>query len=94
MELIPLNPPEFDGEEAIEVLRVWLDRGARSQSQKFVVLPKISDDPGAWGILLVDIARQVANTYAASAQQNGNTYPKVLNRIKELFDAEWGYPTE
>ena len=94
MKLMPLDPPNFDGEEAIEVLRVWLDRGSRSNSQKFVVRPRISDNPGAWGILLVDIARQVADAYAASEPHNNDIYSTVLDSIKELFDAEWGYSTD
>jgi len=94
MELTPLDPPHLDGEEAFEVLRVWVDRGPQSKSQKFVVLPRISKDPGAWGILLVDIARQVANAYTASEPENKEIYSVVLNRIKELFDAEWNYPTD
>jgi hypothetical protein len=94
MELTPLDPPHFEGEEAIEVLSVWLDRDERSRSQKFVVMPKmLSDDPGAWGILFADIARQVAKAYAVSEPQDDNTYSEVLNRIKVLFDAEWDYPT-
>ena len=93
MNLIPLDPPEFDGEEATEVLRVWVDYGP-PKSQRFVVLPRLSNDPGAWGILLVDIARQVANAYAVSEPQNDKIYSIILNRIKELFDAEWEHPTE
>ena len=93
MKITPLDPPKFDGEEAIEVLRVWLDHGTQSNTQKFVVRPKISEDPGAWGILLVDVARQVANAYAASEPTNDKIYSEVLYRIKNLFDVEWECPT-
>jgi hypothetical protein len=47
------------------------------------------DDPGAWGLLLVDIARHAAQAYA----RNGVGRDQALARIKELFDAEWSRPT-
>jgi len=94
MKMIPLDPPTFEGHEAREILRVWLDCSPNDDAyNKFVLLPKISKDPAAWGLILVDIARQVANAYAESEPQNENIYSFVLNRIKELFDAEWDYPT-
>ncbi len=40
-------------------------------------------------ILLVDIARHVANAYA----QGGIPMDVALRRMKNLFDAEWSRPT-
>ncbi|MDR3108508.1 MAG: DUF5076 domain-containing protein [Planctomycetaceae bacterium] len=95
MNLSPLDPPRFDGEEVLEILRVWLDRDPQSgATPKFVLLPKISSDPAAWGLILVDIARQVATAYAADEPHNEKIYSSILNRIKQGFDAEWEYPTE
>lgn len=39
------------------------------------------EDPAAWGILLVDIARHVAKSYGNSTQ--------ALSRVRAGFDAEW-----
>ena len=97
MKVIPLELPPFDGTEAIEVLRVWVDRDpvCQTQTQKFVIRPEPCEDPGEWGVLLVDIARQVAHAYAAAAeQQKEEVYSAVLETIKALFDAEWNNPTE
>ena len=47
-------------------------------------------DAGAWGLLLVDVARHAAQAYANEGED-----PKVvLIRIRELFDAEWSAPTD
>ena len=95
MNMIPLDPPTFEGYEAREILRVWLDCSTNGDAyNKLVLLPKISKNPAAWGLILVDIARQVANAYASEEPQNEKIYSQVLNRIKELFDAEWEYPTD
>jgi len=96
MTLTPLDPPDFDGEGAIEVLRVWLARNAQSEVyHKIVLLPEMHEDTFAWGLLLVDIARHVANAYATESEpKNDETYSFVLNRIKEGFDAEWEHPTD
>jgi hypothetical protein len=42
------------------------------------------EDPAAWGILLVDLARHVANAYGG---QQGAA--QALARVKAGFDAEW-----
>lgn len=55
MNITLLEPPSFDGNEAMEILNVWLDRGEQGLRQKFAILPKISNDPVAWGLILVDI---------------------------------------
>lgn len=53
----------------------------------FVLRTDQWEDPAAWGILLVDLARHVAQAY-------GRTTPsasaKALARVKAGFDAEWG----
>lgn len=91
--IIPLDIPELEGHEAFEVLRVWIDKGF---GQKFVFCPHIHKDPGAWGMILADIIRQVAK--ALSMNESGvvdqQKYEKIQERIKILFEAEWGFPTD
>jgi hypothetical protein len=71
---------------AVEVLTVW---AAPNSPQQFVLRTNW-DDPGAWGLVLVDVARHVANAYAREGRDRSET----LERIRELFDAEWAEPTD
>jgi hypothetical protein len=70
---------------SVEVLRVW----AVPDGPQQVTLITQWDDPGAWGLLLVDVARHAALAYG----RNGVDRARALARIKELFDAEWTSPT-
>lgn len=72
-------------EGAFEVLRVWI--GPESHE---IVLNTTWPDPGAWGVLLVDIARQVARAFG---EEGKPTEQEALARIRELFDMEWQTPT-
>lgn len=82
-----LSPPPIATEaNAVEVLRAWAAPGAPQQ----VTLRPTWNDPGAWGLMLVDIARHAANAYA----NEGRDREEVLNRIRELWDAEWTRPTD
>jgi hypothetical protein len=83
-----LDPPPIaeERDDSIEVLRVWAAPGEGTQ----VALRTVWEDPGAFGLLLVDIARHAANAYEAE----GMTRQEVLARIQELFEAEWSNPTD
>lgn len=83
----PLAPPPVSkSERSFEILRVWSEKDG---PQQLTLLPTW-DDPGAWGLVLVDIARHAAKAYA----HEGHDELKALNRIKELFDSEWLEPTD
>ena len=71
---------------AVEILRVW----AAVEAPQQLVLRTNWKDPGAWGLVLVDIARHVAQAYEAEGQDPA----VVLARIRQLFDAEWSAPTD
>jgi Domain of unknown function (DUF5076) len=71
--------------KSVEILRVWADPDGPQQ----LTLITQWEDPGAWGLLLVDIARHAAQAYA----REGVDRARALARIKELFDAEWASPT-
>lgn len=83
-----LDPPPQAREDrnATEILRVWAAPGEAQQ----VTLRIVWEDPGAWGLMLVDIARHAANAY----ENAGMNREKVLERIRELFEAEWNSPTD
>lgn len=70
-----------------ELVRVWAAAGA----QHVTLATGLWDDPAAWGLALVDLARHVARAYA---QTQGKPPAAVLRRIREGFDAEWGNATD
>ncbi len=76
-----------DDPESREVLRVWYSR----ESQRFVLRLDVWDDPAAWGLLFVDLARHIAHGHA---QKSGDDSSTVLERIRAGFDAEWDSPTD
>src|SRR3974390_3097468 len=83
-----LKPPPIahGSPQAVEVLRVWAVPGSPQQ----LTLRTTWKDAGAWGLLLVDVARHAARAYA----QEGQDPAVVLARMRQLFDAEWAAPTD
>ena len=87
MKELPVPPAVKTAAQAIELARVWAADGA----QHVTLETGIWDDPGAWGLMLVDLARHIANAY----EQAGTvSYADALARIREAFDAEWSSPTD
>jgi hypothetical protein len=81
-------PPDAAADErAVEIVRVW----AAGDKHRFVLCTEVWDDPGAWGLMLVDLARHAAKAYAMN---DGLEAEAVLDRIKQGFDAEWEFPTD
>ncbi len=84
---LPL-PPQIDSDpKAIEMLRVWASGG----EQLVLLNSNIWDDPANWGVMLVDLAKHIANAYAHSGQYN---YISALDRLRQGLDAEWTSPTD
>ncbi|MDJ0523632.1 MAG: DUF5076 domain-containing protein [Planctomycetota bacterium] len=83
-----LDPPPMarKSADAREVLRVWASPG----TPQHLTLRTTWKDPGAWGLMLVDIAKHARNAYA----RDGHDAQATLARIRELFDAEWATPTD
>lgn len=50
------------------------------------MLPTVWSDAAAWGLLLVDIARHVANAVGKESQSDPSI---VLSRIRAGMNAEW-----
>jgi len=82
-ELLP--PPNAKNASAGEVLRVWAEPGV-AQS---LVLKTTWKEPGAWGLLLADVARHAAKAYASE----GTPEAHALDRTLQLFHAEFAAPT-
>lgn len=83
---LPIPLTIEDSEKSMEMVRIWI----ADNEQHVILTPNLWDDPGAWGLMLVDLARHVSKAYA----QSGNDEAVVLQRIKEAFDVEWDNPTE
>jgi len=58
--------------------------------QVFTLNPNLWSDTGAWGLMLVDLAKHVANAYVAQ----GFDANEALTRIRAAMDAEWAHPTD
>jgi hypothetical protein len=87
--MYPLDPPPavLDDPKSREIARIWGAHG-----RQYVTLdPRLWDDPAAWGLMLVDLARHVANAYM---QLQGFDRQETLERIKIGFDMEWSSPTD
>jgi hypothetical protein len=80
-------PPEAVRSNGFEVCRVWI----AGDAQQIALRTDVWEDPAAWGLLLVDLARNVAMAHTGS---RGAEYDAMLERIKEGFDAEWDAPTD
>ena len=83
LEAPPLAEANSD---AVEVLRVWAAPGSSQE----LTLKTTWKDPGAWGLMLVDVARHAAQAYSAE----GHNPSEVLERIRNFWNAEWSAPTD
>ena len=83
---LELPPIAKSSSKAVEVLRVWTVSGQPQQ----LTLRTTWKDPGAWGILLADVARHAAKAY----ENEGHERAEALTRIRLLLDAEFAAPTD
>ena len=76
-------PTPMEG-EAVELLRVWLS----GQTLQCALRVDAFDDAAAWGEILADVARHVAEALRSDAR----TAEQTLQRIRAAFDAEMRSP--
>ncbi|MBE3038142.1 MAG: DUF5076 domain-containing protein [Chloroflexi bacterium] len=84
---LPIPGVAADDGTAVEIVRVWVAKRAQHVS----VATGVWEDPAAWGIMLVDLAKHIAKAYS---QTQGHDYASALARIKEGFDVEWDSATD
>ena len=87
LKQLPIPNPVSQDNSAIELIRVWAGKG----KQHISLASNIWEDPAAWGILLVDLAKHISSAYE---QSTGADQIATLNRIKDGFDAEWQSATD
>ena len=84
-----LAPPPTAAEDAMsfEIARVWVANGAQRVRLRTDVWP----DPAAWGIVLAELARNVALAYH---EREDHAIEDVLERVLAGFQSELESPTE
>lgn len=79
-------PGASGGAGSFEILRAWIVNGGLQVS-----MSKVWDEPDAWGVFLVDLARHAARAYAA---EKICSFDEAMGKIRTLLDAEWIRPTD
>jgi hypothetical protein len=83
--IIPPQAASSDGGR--EILRAWVVE----QSLHCSLRPTAWDDPSAWGVVLADVAKHVAN---ALHEERGASVEDTLDSIRYMFNAEMLNPTD
>ena len=87
MKELPIPTAATHSSSARELLRVWAAQGAQHVS----IATGLWADPGAWGIVLADLARHVSRAYE---QSGGPDSAAALSRIQKAMAAEFGHATD
>jgi hypothetical protein len=84
---LPIPPKASEDRRAVEILRVWAAGG----KQHVTLATGLWKDPACWGLMLVDLAKHVANAYAQSIDISAL---EALRSIRKGIDAEWESATD
>jgi hypothetical protein len=74
------EPAKTDA-KSFELLRVWIAH----HDQHISLRVGVWEDPAAWGVMLADLARHIANAFEKTENRNPL---EVLERIKAGFEGE------
>lgn len=74
-------------QESFEIIRVWI----ANKDQHCTIKMGVWENPAAWGILLADLARHIANTFEIESRSQKTI---ALQKIIEAFDVELRSPTD
>ena len=87
MDELRIPPVAEEDPDSIEVLRVWV----ANQGQHVTIRTNVWTDPAAWGIVLADLLRHVANAYQ---QDKRLKFDRTVETIMKMFLAEMSSPTD
>ena len=85
---LPIPRPIGSDPKAFELARIWIVAGG---GQHVSLSTGVVGDPTGWGIMLVNLAKHVANAYH---QTRGIDPNQTLDGIKAAFEKEWTNPTD
>ncbi len=85
---LPIPADASRDPRSLEVLRVWIANGEQHVALAFGMW----DDPAAWGLLLADLARHIAEAHAQ--QDNQVDAEDFLEQIRAGLEAELDAPTD
>ena len=87
-DALPIPAAASRDPRSLEVLRVWIANGDQHVALAFGMW----EDPAAWGLLLADLARHIAEAHAQQeAQVDAEDF---LEQIRNGFEAELDGPTD
>ncbi len=88
----PIPEAAVRDEDAVEVLRVWIAERGLHCSMKIGMYRETTNisEEKAWGTILADVARHVANALESGSSSNA---AESLQKIRDSFVAELGAPT-
>jgi hypothetical protein len=75
--------------QAVEILRIWIAGGSQHVSLK----TEVWQDPAAWGLMLADLAKHVANAYAADGMDRAEALRRVYQGLQVKMDSPTDEPT-
>lgn len=84
---LAIPPPAKADPKSFELIRAWVAGGDLHVSLEMGGW----DDPTAWGVVLADVLKHVANFYQ---QRKGLAPEETAARVKAAFDAEVASPTD
>jgi hypothetical protein len=88
---LPIPRAAQDDPKAQELIRAWVAKnGLHCSLQTGLWHNQGADEPSAWGIVLADVTRHVAN---ALGETNGRDVRETINAIREGFLIEIAHPT-
>jgi hypothetical protein len=86
IEELPIPDVVIAARQKAEMARIWIADG----DQIVTLSARLWEDPGAWGLMLVDLARHVARAY----ESRGISAAVALAQIRSALDAEWVNSTD
>lgn len=84
---LPTPPNLSKDPDATELLRVWII----NQEMECSLYPGAFDDPKVWGVILADLARNVAR---GLEETEGTDFRKTLELIADAFQNDIANPPE
>jgi hypothetical protein len=85
---LPIPAAASRDPRSLEILRVWIANGEQHVALSFGMW----EDPAAWGLLLADLARHIAEAHAQ--QDDKIDAEDFLEQLRAGFESEMDAPTD